>query len=99
MADLVPFNHYRIVQMVPSRLRDHPARIQRILMEHGLEHYRLLERLELREIGIETRARETVERERAEAVAAGCHVVIDEDLPEVFSEVELKDVEGRNIGG
>jgi hypothetical protein len=99
MSDLVPSDNHRIVQMVSPRLKDHPAKVQRILMENGLQHFRLLQRLEQRQIGIENRAKEKVEIERAEAVAAGCNVVLDEDLPEVFSEEDLKDVEGRDIGG
>ncbi len=40
-----------------------------------------------------------MEIERAEGVAAGCNVVLDEERTEVLSEEELKEVEGRDMGG
>jgi hypothetical protein len=55
--------------------------------------------MELRQITIEALALDRVERERAAAVAAGVHVVVDETLPHTFGDgEELSDEEGQDIG-
>lgn len=59
----------------------------------------MLQRMELRQITIEALALDRVERERAAAVAAGVHVVVDETLPHTFGDgEELSDEEGQDIG-
>jgi hypothetical protein len=70
-----------------------------MLRDHGPEFIRLQRKLELRRLRIAADAQERVESERAEAVAAGFHVIVDETLPELFGDDVLEDVEAHDIGG
>jgi hypothetical protein len=97
MPDIVQAENHRIKQVEPWVLT--PSDVERILRDSGPAHLQLLRNLENRRQRIEAAARTRVERERAEAVAEGLHVVIDEELPEVFGDDVLADVEGRSLGG
>jgi hypothetical protein len=91
-ADTVQLSNHRIKQVI--RVRMTPSGEARVLRESGPQLLERMRILQQRRNAIEAQAQERVESERAEAVANGVHVVVDETMPQTFGDEVLPDVEG-----